>query len=54
MKNIINKKRYARIGGIAGLLSGLGTVILFSNSRGWLSVIIGAILILWGFSKNVS
>ena len=52
MKNIKKKKRYARIGGIAGLVSGLGTVILFSNPKGWLSVFIGGALMLWGFSNG--
>ena len=49
MKNVKNKKRYARIGGVAGLVSGLGTVILFSNSNGWFSVALAIPILLWGF-----
>jgi len=52
MKNLKNKKRYARIGGVAGLVSGLGTIFLYSNKKGLLSVVIGICLIAWGFSNG--
>lgn len=51
MKNIKNKKRYARIGGVAGLVSGIGTVWLFNNPNGYISIVIGSLLIWWGVSN---
>lgn len=47
------KKRIARISGIGGILVGLGMFFLFKNIQGTFPLIIGIILTLWGFSKNV-
>lgn len=49
---IKNKKRFARISGIAGISLGVGMFFLFKNTDGWIPFVLGLILFLWSVIKK--